>query len=137
MHTVLLHPYLTPLTPAAVLLPASCFVFHVVSPRHLPDSDILLPSMCSASTPLPPRHPHPRPIDQAGARPDDLIPGLISAALGSCDVDMRQVLLGNIVLAGGGSLLSGFADRLSAELTRNVPHVRTLSARIHLLLQSH
>lgn len=51
------------------------------------------------------------------------IPALISSALSACDPDIRQVLLGNIVLTGGGSLLSGFADRLSAELQRNVSHV--------------
>jgi actin-like protein 6A len=31
--------------------------------------------------------------------------------------------LGNVVLTGGGSLLSGFGDRLAAELTRTFPHV--------------
>ncbi|PSR73659.1 hypothetical protein PHLCEN_2v10578 [Hermanssonia centrifuga] len=51
------------------------------------------------------------------------IPALISSALSACDPDLRQVLLGNIVLTGGGSLLSGFADRLSVELQRNVNHV--------------
>ena len=52
------------------------------------------------------------------------IPALISSALSACDPDMRQVLLNNIVLTGGGSMLSGFADRLNAELQRNVSHVR-------------
>lgn len=52
------------------------------------------------------------------------IPALISSALSACDPDLRQVLLGNIVLTGGGSMLSGFADRLSSELQRNVSHVR-------------
>ncbi|GJE84617.1 actin-related protein [Phanerochaete sordida] len=52
------------------------------------------------------------------------IPALISSALTACDPDIRQVLLGNIVLTGGGSMLSGFADRLSAELQRNVSHVK-------------
>ncbi|GBE79268.1 Actin-related protein [Sparassis crispa] len=52
------------------------------------------------------------------------IPALISASLSACDVDLRQVLMGNVVLTGGGSLFSGFADRLHNELTRNFPHVK-------------
>jgi actin-related protein len=31
--------------------------------------------------------------------------------------------MGNVVLTGGGSLFSGFADRLGTELSRNFPHV--------------
>ncbi|KIP12851.1 hypothetical protein PHLGIDRAFT_61308, partial [Phlebiopsis gigantea 11061_1 CR5-6] len=53
------------------------------------------------------------------------IPSLISSSLAACDPDMRQVLLNNIVLTGGGSMLAGFADRLNSELQRNVSHVRT------------
>ncbi|KAH9007086.1 actin-like protein Arp4p [Lactarius hatsudake] len=52
------------------------------------------------------------------------IPALISQALTACDPDMRQVLMGNVVLAGGGSLLAGFGERLSNELVRNFPHVK-------------
>lgn len=37
---------------------------------------------------------------------------------------MRQVLMGNVVLAGGGSLLAGFGERLNNELVRNFPHVK-------------
>jgi actin-like protein 6A len=37
---------------------------------------------------------------------------------------MRQVLMGNVVLAGGGSLLAGLAERLNNELVRNFPHVK-------------
>jgi actin-like protein 6A len=52
------------------------------------------------------------------------IPALISESLRACDPELRQVLLGNVVLTGGGSLLSGFSERLAAELTRTFPHVR-------------
>ncbi|KAH9050063.1 actin-like protein Arp4p [Lactarius hengduanensis] len=52
------------------------------------------------------------------------IPALISQALTACDPDMRQVLMGNVVLAGGGSLLAGFGERLNNELVRNFPHVK-------------
>jgi hypothetical protein len=37
---------------------------------------------------------------------------------------MRQVLMGNVVLAGGGSLLAGLGERLNNELVRNFPHVK-------------
>lgn len=52
------------------------------------------------------------------------IPALITEALRACDPELRQVLMGNVVLTGGGSLFTGFADRLSTELTRSFPHVR-------------
>jgi len=52
------------------------------------------------------------------------IPSLISQALAACDPDMRQVLMGNVVLAGGGSLLAGLGERLNNELVRNFPHVK-------------
>ncbi|KAI0303141.1 actin-like protein Arp4p [Russula brevipes] len=52
------------------------------------------------------------------------IPTLISQALAACDPDMRQVLMGNVVLAGGGSLFAGFGERLNNELARNFPHVK-------------
>ncbi|KAI0254295.1 actin-related protein Arp4p [Lactifluus subvellereus] len=52
------------------------------------------------------------------------IPALISQALAACDPDMRQVLMGNVVLAGGGSLFAGLGERLNNELVRNFPHVK-------------
>ncbi|KAI0049580.1 actin-related protein Arp4p [Auriscalpium vulgare] len=52
------------------------------------------------------------------------IPTLISQALAACDPDMRQVLMGNVVLSGGGSLFAGLAERLNNELSRNFPHVK-------------
>ena len=55
------------------------------------------------------------------------IPMLIGESLRSCDPELRQVLMGNIVLTGGGTLLAGFGDRLSNELSRNFTHVRGAS----------
>ncbi|KAF8559033.1 brg1-associated factor b [Imleria badia] len=52
------------------------------------------------------------------------IPALLSESLRACDPDLRQVLMGNVVLTGGGSLFTGFADRLETELSRNFPHVK-------------
>lgn len=48
---------------------------------------------------------------------------MLSESLRACDPDLRQVLMGNVVLTGGGSLFPGFADRLETELSRNFPHV--------------
>jgi actin-related protein len=51
------------------------------------------------------------------------IPTLLSESLHACHPDLQQVLMGNVVLTGGGSLLPGPADRLETELSRNFPHV--------------
>ncbi|PPQ79564.1 hypothetical protein CVT25_003446 [Psilocybe cyanescens] len=52
------------------------------------------------------------------------LPALITEALRACDPELRQVLMGNVVLTGGGSLFSGLADRLANELTRTFPHTK-------------
>ncbi|KZT12962.1 actin-like protein Arp4p [Laetiporus sulphureus 93-53] len=52
------------------------------------------------------------------------IPALIASSLNACDVEIRQVLMGNVVLTGGGSLFSGIVDRLQNELTRQFPHAK-------------
>lgn len=41
---------------------------------------------------------------------------LIDGCIKSCDIDCRQDLLSNIILAGGTSLIPGFPERLSKEL---------------------
>ncbi|KAH9951795.1 brg1-associated factor b [Amylocystis lapponica] len=56
------------------------------------------------------------------------LPSLITASLSACDPDLRQVLLGNVVLTGGGSLFSGLTDRLLAELQRHLNHVKIHAA---------
>ncbi|KAF8351130.1 actin-related protein Arp4p [Amanita rubescens] len=52
------------------------------------------------------------------------IPPLITESLRACDPELRQVLMGNVVLTGGGSLFAGFADRLNSELARSFQHVK-------------
>ncbi|KAI0676897.1 actin-like protein Arp4p [Trametes maxima] len=52
------------------------------------------------------------------------MPALIMNAIQSCDPDLRQVLMGNVVLTGGGSYFTGFTDRLATELTRQFPVVK-------------
>ena len=55
---------------------------------------------------------------------------LIGDALRTCDIELRQVLAGNIVLTGGGSQFTGIADRLASEITRTFPHVRIRQRKV-------
>jgi len=64
------------------------------------------------------------PLQQSNRSLPKHLPALISDTLRACDADLRQVLAGNVVLTGGGTLFTGFVDRLSVELTRSFPHVR-------------
>ncbi|KIH91875.1 hypothetical protein SPBR_01582 [Sporothrix brasiliensis 5110] len=52
------------------------------------------------------------------------IPELVRAAVNSVDVDLRPLLLGNVVVTGSTSLLNGFNDRLNNELTAMWPGVK-------------
>ncbi|KAF2096497.1 Actin/actin-like protein [Rhizodiscina lignyota] len=52
------------------------------------------------------------------------IPGLIDAALKACDVDLRPILLNNIVVVGSGSLFYGLTRRLNIELDTMFPGPR-------------
>jgi actin-related protein len=49
---------------------------------------------------------------------------LVTRAVERCDVDVRRPLYSNIVLSGGTTLMSGFAERLQAELPS---HARVVS----------
>lgn len=51
----------------------------------------------------------------------ETIPEMIKACMGGVDIDIRMHLLGNVVVTGGGSLLSGFNDRLYNELSSMFP----------------
>lgn len=54
-----------------------------------------------------------------------IIMALVSDALRTCDPELRGVLASNVVLTGGGSLLTGVLDRLNMELGRmGFAHVR-------------
>jgi actin-related protein len=45
----------------------------------------------------------------------------VSETILQCDIDIRSELYGNIVLSGGTTLLPGFEERLTKELTRLTP----------------
>lgn len=48
----------------------------------------------------------------------------MSAALHLSDAETRKTLVNNVLLVGGGSLLSGLADRLQTELSAMTSAVR-------------
>lgn len=56
--------------------------------------------------------------------PSQTIVALIQSSLSQIDVDIRSHLLNHIVLTGGSSLYSGFAERLQQELTAVYPGMR-------------
>lgn len=43
---------------------------------------------------------------------------LVAKSLVLCDVDMRSTLVGNIIICGGGSLLSGLPERINTEFSK-------------------
>lgn len=51
------------------------------------------------------------------------IPELINESINSCDIDLRPHLYNNIILTGGNTLLTGFADRIVSELQLLAPSV--------------
>lgn len=65
-----------------------------------------------------------KPVQASNPNLPKTIPALITESLRACDPELRQVLVGNVVLTGGGSLFAGFGDRLSSELARSFPHVK-------------
>ncbi|KIX05821.1 uncharacterized protein Z518_03793 [Rhinocladiella mackenziei CBS 650.93] len=52
------------------------------------------------------------------------IPGLVRTSLSQVDVDIRPLLLGNVVVTGAGSLIRGLPDRIQQELTKMYPSTR-------------
>lgn len=52
------------------------------------------------------------------------IPGLVKMCINQCDVDLRPMLLGNVVLTGSGSLIKGLPDRISQTLAAMYPSTK-------------
>jgi actin-related protein 4 len=50
--------------------------------------------------------------------------GLMKAALGQVDVDIRPFLLANVVVTGAGSQIRGLPERIDSELKKNYPSAR-------------
>lgn len=46
---------------------------------------------------------------------------LAATSAGMCDVDVRPALYSSVVLTGGNSLLAGFGDRLTRDLSLRTP----------------
>lgn len=51
------------------------------------------------------------------------VPQMLYNSVVLCDMDVRAAMLSNIVITGGGSLLSGFTDRVNTEMHRLAPGV--------------
>lgn len=56
--------------------------------------------------------------------PNQTIPGLVKLCIGQCDVDLRPMLLSNVVVTGGGSLIKGLPDRIAQTLTTMFPSTK-------------
>ena len=52
------------------------------------------------------------------------LPEMIMASVAKCDVDIRHTLYQSVILTGGGSLIPGFAERLTSELRAATPLFR-------------
>jgi actin-related protein 4 len=65
-------------------------------------------------------------VDAENPRPKDehTIPRLVQAAVQQVDADQRPLLLGNIVVTGGSTLLYKFNDRLNQEINNIYPSTR-------------
>jgi len=46
---------------------------------------------------------------------------LVANSINKCDADIRKDLFGNIILAGGTTMITGFANRLHQEIQPLVP----------------
>jgi len=62
-------------------------------------------------------HSHLPPPAQGVTHPATL-PELLTSSLRACEPDLRPALLNNVVVTGGGALLSGMSDRLAIELQK-------------------
>jgi len=62
-------------------------------------------------------HAHLPPPAQGSYHPQTL-PELLTNSLRACEPDLRATLFNNVVLTGGGSLMSGMSDRLAYEIQK-------------------
>ncbi|CAG2118019.1 unnamed protein product [Medioppia subpectinata] len=46
---------------------------------------------------------------------------IVTTSVGMCDIDMRPSLYGSVITTGGNTLIQGFTDRLSRDLTTKTP----------------
>ncbi|KAF8475520.1 actin family [Kalaharituber pfeilii] len=68
-----------------------------------------------------PSFPIPNPTDPTSIL---TIPQLIQQSINAVDVELRPLLLNNVVVTGGSSLLYGFTDRINTELSNLYPGPR-------------
>ena len=46
---------------------------------------------------------------------------VVTTSVGMCDIDLRPSLYGSVVVTGGNTLVQGFTDRLSRDLSVKTP----------------
>lgn len=46
---------------------------------------------------------------------------VVTTSVGMCDIDIRPSLYGSVIVAGGNTLIQGFTDRLTRELSQKTP----------------
>lgn len=49
------------------------------------------------------------------------VPHVVSTSVGFCDVDIRLGLYSSVIVTGGNTLIQGFTDRLTADLSNKTP----------------
>lgn len=47
---------------------------------------------------------------------------MVVNAIKKCDIDLRKTLYSSIIIAGGTTLFTGFADRLHKSISKLTPH---------------
>ena len=58
-----------------------------------------------------------------GSPTEGSLPELVQRSIMKCDIEIRALLCGQILVIGGTSQVPGFIDRLSTELSRLMPTV--------------
>lgn len=81
-----------------------------------------------AYIPQPSTIPHPDEIFSSPPTQEQTITSMVRTSLSHVDVDIRPLMLANIVVTGASSLLPGLTERLNNELTRMFPSTRV---RLH------
>uniref|UniRef100_A0A8C7JN74 Actin-like 6A n=1 Tax=Oncorhynchus kisutch TaxID=8019 RepID=A0A8C7JN74_ONCKI len=57
---------------------------------------------------------------------------VVTTSVGMCDIDIRPGLYGSVVVTGGNTLISGFTDRLTRELSQKTPpHATEIDSQQH------
>ncbi|XP_054162104.1 actin-like protein 6A isoform X2 [Oppia nitens] len=53
---------------------------------------------------------------------------IVTTSVGMCDIDIRPSLYGSVIVTGGNTLIQGFTDRLTRDLSTKTPPVRQITS---------